>query len=89
MSQVKTGRMEVFEERLYCDLCSGEMKPTNMRLDSFPPRYPHVCEKCGWTENMCETYPRIVYRPVEPTVELRAMTVGDGVLCVAERSKRK
>lgn len=46
--------------RMACP-CGGEMKPTGECLTSYPPQYPHKCDKCGRnvTFNVC--YPELRY----------------------------
>jgi len=49
-----------------CDVCKeGKMIPTGMVLSSYPPQYPHVCNKCGSTTNLKETYPTTRFVKVE------------------------
>ncbi len=44
--------------------CGGEFKPTNVVLTTYPPKYPHVCNKCGKGEVFDTTYPRNEYEEV-------------------------
>lgn len=45
---------------MICDVCGkGWMRPTNVTLTVYPPLYPHVCDKCGHTENYSKCYPYI------------------------------
>ena len=41
--------------------CGGEMKPTGTCLTSYPPQYPHVCNKCGTNATYNVSYPEIRY----------------------------
>ncbi len=42
--------------------CGGNMKFTGTELTSYPPQYPHKCEKCGKTKNVRgKTYPYTKY----------------------------
>ncbi len=46
---------------LECE-CGGNMKYTNKELTSYPPKYPHKCEKCEKVENAIgRAYPYIKY----------------------------
>jgi hypothetical protein len=46
--------------RMMCK-CGGEMKPTGTCLTSYPPQYPHVCNKCGTNATYNVSYPEIRY----------------------------
>jgi len=46
--------------RMMCK-CGGEMKPTGICLTSYPPQYPHVCNKCGTNATYNVSYPEIRY----------------------------
>ena len=50
-----------------CDEChTGNMlRYGNLRLDSFPPQYPHECNFCGHRQNFSKIYPIIEYRNIE------------------------
>lgn len=45
--------------------CGGTFKPINMCLMSYPPQYPHKCNKCGKEEFFNCTYPRATNVEVE------------------------
>jgi hypothetical protein len=47
------------------DGCDGEMKPSGQAFASYPPQYPHHCEKCLRIETASTMYPRIAYLPIE------------------------
>ncbi len=52
--------------RYLCDECGkGTLNPTGIALTSYPPQYPHICDKCGRNETFWEKYPKTVYEPVE------------------------
>lgn len=41
-----------------CDYCgSGYMRPTGIMLTSYPPQFPHRCNKCGVSMTFVEEYP--------------------------------
>jgi len=41
-----------------CDTCSeGEMVFDGLTLTSYPPLYPHTCDKCGDKKNLRTRYP--------------------------------
>lgn len=43
---------------VYADCkCGGEFKPTGEALMSYPPKYVHICTKCGDYMNCREKYP--------------------------------
>jgi len=37
------------------------MHPTGMILTTMPPKYPHKCQGCGYTENQDKKYPYLDY----------------------------
>jgi hypothetical protein len=49
--------------RYKCD-CGGEMKPSSHILMSFPPQYPHECEKCGKGVDLSERYPTVKWEEI-------------------------
>lgn len=44
--------------------CGGEFEPTGVCLTSYPCQYPHICNKCGKTENFHLKYPYIGYEEI-------------------------
>jgi len=46
---------------LYCEECGARMHPTGMILTTMPPKYPHKCQGCGYTENQDKKYPYLDY----------------------------
>lgn len=44
-------------EKLYCDKCDVEMVRTQIVLTSNPPKFPHICPKCGNQKATLEVYP--------------------------------
>ena len=67
MKERKT-EVKAYLVKAYCD-CGGEFKPTGVTLMINPPRYPHVCEKCGAKETFNSRYPEIQYRGEEDNDE--------------------
>ena len=55
-------KLEVYEERLYCDRCGCEMECSNMAGMTCPPTYFYSCPKCGEKVESKTLYPAIVYR---------------------------
>jgi DNA-directed RNA polymerase subunit M/transcription elongation factor TFIIS len=57
------------EVKLFCDECGEEMQYSegNMLL-SYPPKYLHICTKCGYKFHSTIIYPYIKYEDVEKTV---------------------
>ena len=43
---------------MVCNTCGkGNMRPTGIVLTSMPPKYPHVCDKCGYQEAYNNQFP--------------------------------
>lgn len=64
MSETKT-KIQPFQIDYVCNECGeGRMRPTGLALLSHPPKYPHVCDKCGKERIFRESYPKIVYEEV-------------------------
>lgn len=61
---IKSKEVKVYQDRLYCNECGEEMKPTNMALATYPMQYPHICPKCGKRVIMSEIYPTIRYEEI-------------------------
>lgn len=54
-----------------CDKCGeGYMEPRDIVLTSYPPLYPHMCTKCGYSENYTKRYPYQITIPVSEEKEL-------------------
>jgi hypothetical protein len=51
--------------RLRCE-CGGECKFSGQSLESFPPQYPHVCERCGVPSVQFRVYPVFEIEGVKP-----------------------
>lgn len=58
---IKSEKVNVYMDRLYCDECGEEMEFTGMVLASHPPQYPHACPKCGHRTMAVEKYPKVRY----------------------------
>jgi hypothetical protein len=56
--------IKTYRVRAICTECyTGEMIPTGgYILTNYPPRYPHICKKCGYRENLDREYPYIQYK---------------------------
>jgi hypothetical protein len=52
-----------FKVDLLCDECGTEMKWNGVILTSYPPKYPHMCPKCGAVQKTLKSYPDIIYQP--------------------------
>lgn len=61
--QKKYTRIFTYRVTLACEKCvDGEMEGTGYCLTSNPPKYPHICNKCGHTHNVSnESFPKIEY----------------------------
>jgi uncharacterized Zn finger protein len=64
MSETRTV-MQTIQIDYTCDDCGqGQMRSDGMTLTSFPPQYPHECNKCGAVKTFTSTrYPNIVFEP--------------------------
>jgi hypothetical protein len=52
--------------------CGGEFEMVNSlsyTLTTYPPKYQHICNKCGATEWFNETYPKIEYVGIDTPEE--------------------
>ena len=56
----------IFIEHRYCS-CGGEMflkrpEPGEppIRIETWPPRFPHICNVCGKVDHFEEQYPRTI-----------------------------
>ena len=56
--------MKKYKFYLFCDECGTKMKRYGVRLDIYPPQYPHKCPKCGAVQKALKSYPDTVYKPV-------------------------
>lgn len=59
-------KVETFMVYAQCP-CGGEFKPTGEAMMSYPPKYVHVCDKCGRDEVFRDNYPKIVHEQVKQT----------------------
>ena len=48
------------EVHQYCE-CGGEFIPTGFVYTTYPPKYPHECNKCNKRETFEKSYPTIEY----------------------------
>lgn len=51
--------VKIIEVHFKCDKCGdGFLRPTGLCLTSNPPRYPHKCTHCDYSETFVDiTYP--------------------------------
>lgn len=63
MPEIKT-EVKTFRIQMQCEKCDGEMTPTGIVFDSFPPQYGHSCNECGFSKNIQHRYPRVVHEDV-------------------------
>ena len=47
MNMKRETEVKAFEVKQYCDACGEELTFTGQRLLSNPPKYVHICNKCG------------------------------------------
>lgn len=61
-----TKQIKVIGVDYVCDKCGiGKMRPTGVCLDSYPPKYPHVCDNCGYEDWFIDvTYPTTRYEEI-------------------------
>jgi ribosomal protein S27AE len=64
MGVIKSKEVKVYRDSLYCEECGEEMKFTGRTCLSHPPKYPHICPKCGKSIFMREKYPTIRYEEI-------------------------
>jgi hypothetical protein len=55
MKEIKTPVYN-YVVRATCE-CGGEFEPTGVVLRSYPPQYPHKCNKCGKEEVFRKQFP--------------------------------
>lgn len=66
MSTIHESLTHLAVKRLICD-CGGEMLSTGICLTTDPAQYPHMCNRCGKTENIFGvTYPSLEYVDIDP-----------------------
>lgn len=61
----KKEKIQTYMVRMMCD-CGGELKSDGTVYPTEPPRYKHICDKCGKVEiiwNNC--YPTIGYETMD------------------------
>lgn len=65
MSEVRR-QVKTFAVDMMCPKCGeGTMRPDGpFVLMTSPPKYPHICERCGYVESYYESYPRIEYEVI-------------------------
>ena len=65
-------KAEVIIIRQVCERnnCGGEMvRGGSIDFLTDPPQYPHVCGKCGFTQNFQNSYPMTKFRQLEEDSE--------------------
>lgn len=65
---VKRQKVESYIEKLYCDKCGREMKPTGLCYSTYPEQYEYRCE-CGQMRCSTKRFPQIVYETVPGSAE--------------------
>lgn len=60
---IKSIPVKPYKVKMVCDKCkTGEMEAScNTMLAVYPPKYPHTCNVCGYTESYDRLYPYIEY----------------------------
>lgn len=66
--RVECKEVKVLQNKAYCE-CGGEFEYGNedgvsIALMTYPPQYPHICNKCGKIENFFVIYPFITYETI-------------------------
>ena len=49
--------VQLVKVMLYCDGCGGRMISTGSVMLTYPPKYPHKCDDCGYMETCKKPYP--------------------------------
>ena len=58
--------MKVYQVDMQCPDCGeGMMKFNGLKLLTNPPKYQHICDKCGFCEDYPVQYPTITYVAAE------------------------
>ena len=65
MNMKRETEVKAFEVKQYCDACGEELTFTGQRLLSNPPKYVHICNKCGKSFTFSQSYPCIEYKKVK------------------------
>ena len=45
--------------------CGGEFIPGDVVFMTYPPQYPHKCNKCGTSATFNKKYPSIEYEEID------------------------
>ena len=45
--------------------CDGEFFPDDVVFMTYPPQYPHKCNKCGTSATFNKKYPSIEYEEID------------------------
>ena len=61
---IKSKLVDVYIEYAYCE-CGEKFERNNIVLATYPAQYLYTCPKCGKTETLCDSYPRLVYKDEE------------------------
>ena len=67
MGEVKR-EVRTYEVRMRCDKCGKgfmECSDDGIALATYPPIYPHICSKCGYTKFYDCIYPKIIYERIK------------------------
>lgn len=61
MSEIRS-EVRTVEIDMICDECGdGRMRPSGTVLTTYPPKFPHECDKCGHVEVYNVRYPYVIY----------------------------
>lgn len=63
----KVTELKAVRVRQMCEQpgCDGEMLPEHYVIDSYPPIYPHRCNKCGCYAEYNVSYPTVRYIEID------------------------
>ena len=65
MSERKTA-CNTYKVEYVCEMCNtGTMDATGSVVDTYPPKYQHICTSCGHEGYLETHYPEIRYEPVK------------------------
>lgn len=61
MDRIIKTEVKTYKVKMLCSECDGTMTPTGRSFLTYPEKYEHMCNKCGYKENFTENYPTIKY----------------------------
>ena len=71
MATIKKQEVKTFVLNLICDECGGEMVFKGDGVLTYPPKFPHICTKCG---------KEVITDKIYPATEYEYLTIEDSHL---------